>query len=303
MVADSTTGSCHAAHSLALMAEERAIDRDQYREDSQRAWGNIAATWDRERDFLSAATRLVDERLVNRLDPQPGETALELAAGTGETTPALAERLGDDGRLISTDFAEGMVEVARSQSEKLGLGNVEHRVLDAERMDLDDASVDRVACRFGYMLMADPAAALSETRRVLRAPGRLAFAVWSTADRNPWATIPGQTMVELGHAPRPEPGAPGPFAMSDPDRIRELVGGAGFSDPEIEEVPVPWGYADADDHWRRITTLSATMGERLAGLSEPDRERVREIVRERVDARFARGPDGMDGAALVVAAS
>jgi ubiquinone/menaquinone biosynthesis C-methylase UbiE len=285
------------------MASERAINLDQYRQDSQQAWGNVAATWDRERDFLSSATRLVDERLVDRLDPQPGDTVLELAAGTGETTPALAARLGASGRLISTDFADGMVEVARSQSERLGLGNTEHRVLDAERMDLEDASVDRVACRFGYMLMADPDAALSETRRVLRTSGRLAFAVWSTADRNPWAAIPGQTMVELGHAPRPEPGAPGPFAMGEPDRIRELVRGAGFGDPEIEEVPVPWGYADADDHWRRVTTLSATMGERLAELSEQDREQVREVVRERVEARFAQGPDGMDGVALVVTAS
>lgn len=284
------------------MSEPTPAELDQYREDSQQAWGNIAATWDRERDFLSSATRLVDERLVDRLDPQPGETVLELAAGTGETTPALAERLGESGSLISTDFADGMVEVARSQSERRGLRIVEHRVLDAERMDLDDQSVDRVACRFGYMLMADPGAALSETRRVLRAPGRLAFAVWSTADRNPWAAIPGQAMVELGHAPRPEPDAPGPFAMGDPDRIRELVRGAGFTDPEIEEVPVHWGYADADDHWRRVTTLSATLGERLAGLSDDERERARETVKERVEARLAEGPEGMDGVALVVTA-
>jgi ubiquinone/menaquinone biosynthesis C-methylase UbiE len=277
-------------------------DLDQYRRDSQEAWSRVATTWDRERDFISSATRLVDERLVERLDPQPGETVLELAGGTGETTPALAERLGEGGRLISTDFAASMVEVARAQSERLGLSNVEHRMLDAERMDLADSSVDRVACRFGYMLMADPAAALAETRRVLRDSGRLTFAVWAPADRNPWAAIPGQTLVALGHAPRPERGTPGPFAMGDSEHIRQLVGGAGFSDPEIEEVPVHWGYADADDHWQRVTTLSATMGERLAELSEEDRERVRSTVREQVEARLREGGERMDGLALVVTA-
>jgi ubiquinone/menaquinone biosynthesis C-methylase UbiE len=59
-------------------------DLDQYRRDSQEAWSRVATTWDPERDFLSSATRLVDERLVERLDPQPGETVLELAGGTGE---------------------------------------------------------------------------------------------------------------------------------------------------------------------------------------------------------------------------
>jgi ubiquinone/menaquinone biosynthesis C-methylase UbiE len=279
------------------------MDLDRYREDSKAAWGRIATTWDRERDFLSSATGLVDERLVARLDPRPGDAVLELAAGTGETTPELAARLGDEGRVISTDFAPSMVEAARAQGERLGLRNVEHRVLDAECMDLEDASVDRVACRFGYMLMADPAAALAETRRVLRASGRLAFAVWATADRNPWAAIPRQTMVELGYAPPPVPGAPGPFVMGDPDRINELLGGAGFSEPGIEEVPVAWGYADADEHWLRTITLSPSTSEQLDALSEADRERLRETVKERVEARLAEGPEGMDGLALVVTAS
>jgi ubiquinone/menaquinone biosynthesis C-methylase UbiE len=279
------------------------MDLDRYRQDSKVAWGRIATTWDRERDFLSAATQLVDERLVAHLDPRPGDTVLELAAGTGETTPDLAARLGEEGRLISTDFAPSMVEAAKAQSERLGLRNVEHRVLDAERMDLEDASVDRVACRFAYMLMADPAAALAETRRVLRASGRLAFAVWATADRNPWAAIPRQTMVELGYAEPPEPGAPGPFVMGEERRITELVTGGGFTEPEIEEVPVHWGYADADEHWLRTITLSPSTSEQLDALFEADRERVRETVKERVEARLAEGPEGMDGLALVVTAS
>lgn len=285
------------------MADRAPTDLDRYRDDSQARWNRIARSWDRERDFLSAATQLVDERLVARLDPQPGDTVLELAAGTGETTPDLAARLGGEGRLISTDFAPSMVEAARAQSERLGVRNVEHRVLDAEQMDLEDASVDRVACRFAYMLMADPAAALAETRRVLRASGRLAFAVWSTAERNPWAAIPGRAMVELGYAEPPAPGSPGPFAMAEEERIAELVTGAGFGEPEIEEVPVHWGYADADEHWLRTTTLSPSTAERLASLSEDERERVRQTVKERVEARLAEGTHGMDGVALVVTAS
>jgi ubiquinone/menaquinone biosynthesis C-methylase UbiE len=90
---------------------------------------------------------------------------LELAAGAGDTGFAAAS---DAGRLLCTDFSPAMLDVARRRAGELGITNVEFRVLDAEHLDLDTASVDGVLCRLGYMLVADPAAALAETRRVLR---------------------------------------------------------------------------------------------------------------------------------------
>ena len=71
--------------------------------------------------------------------------------------------------------------------------NIEFRELDAEDLDLEEASVDGVVCRWGYMLMPNPAIALGETRRVLRRGGRLAFAVWGSGDQS----------VDLGRGPDP----------------------------------------------------------------------------------------------------
>jgi SAM-dependent methyltransferase len=227
---------------------------------------------------------------------------LELAAGIGHVGFKVAERLGASGRLISTDFAPAMVARARAFGEELGLDNVEYRVLDAERMDLGDSSVDGVLCRFGYMLMADPAAALAETRRVLREGGRLSFAVWAEPERNPWAAIPGKTMVDLGHLPPPEPDAPGIFSLADPSRIEALVTGAGFGEPEIEEVPVDWGYGDADDHWRLTLELTGTISEVVEGLSPDERERARGAVRERTTPLFEASGPGLTGLALTILA-
>ena len=136
-----------------------------------------------------------------------------------------------------------MLDIARRQGEARHIGNVDYRVLDAENLDLADDSVDAVVCRWGYMLMADPAAALRETRRVLRDGGPLAFAVWRTPERNPWAAVPAMTLVQLGHVPPPEPGAPGIFALGEPARISELVTGAGFGEPEREEIAFEFRYA------------------------------------------------------------
>jgi SAM-dependent methyltransferase len=276
------------------------VDLDQYREESLDSWDRFSANWDEEREYLWAKTRPVSERLVERLDPSPGDNVLELAGGTGETGFLIAERVGDKGRVIATDFAPGMVEVARRRGEKLGLTNLEHRVLDAEKMDLDDSSVDGVAARFGYMLMADPAAALAETRRVLRDGGWLAFAVWAAPEQNPWAAIPGMVLVESGYMPPPEPGAPGIFAMADPDRIRELVTGAGFGEPSIDQVPVEWGYADAAEHWEKTNRLAAPIAEAVSALSDDERDRVRTTVAERIEELL--DGDGANGLTYVVVA-
>ncbi len=154
-----------------------ALDLDTYREQSLANWGRIASGWEDRREWMMAATGRVNDWLAEKADPQPGQTVLEVAAGPGDLGLQIAERVGRDGRVISTDFAPEMVDVARRQGEARGLTNVEHRVLDAESMDLEDGSVDGAVCRWGYMLMADPAAALRQTRRVLRSGGPLAFAV------------------------------------------------------------------------------------------------------------------------------
>jgi SAM-dependent methyltransferase len=278
------------------------MDLDQYREQSLESWDRSAPNWEDEREFLWTATRPVGQRLVERLDPQPGQTVLELAAGTGDTGFAAAARVGDQGRLISTDFAPGMVEAARRRAQELGLSNVDHRVLDAENMDLDDASVDGVLCRFGYMLMADPAAALAETRRVLRDGGRLSFAVWGGPEQNMWASIPGMVLIELGYWPPPEPGAPGIFALGDPDRIRELVEGAGFGEPSIEQMNVNWGYSDPAEHWEHTNKTAARIAKTVNELAAEDRERVRTAVSDRVEAVLAEDATGMGGLTHVVLA-
>jgi len=278
------------------------MDLDEYRKRSLDSWERFAPNWEDERDYVVERTQPVYDALLARLDPQPGETILELAGGTGDLVPALAERVGEQGRVIYTDFAPGMVEAARRRGEEVGVENVEYRVLDAESMDLDDGSVDGVVCRFGYMLMADPAAALSETKRVLRGDGRLALAVWGAPDTNKWAFVPGATMVELGHLDPPEPNSPGIFAMGDPDRIRELVTGAGFGEPQIEQVRVHWGYVDTDEHWDKTLKLAAPIAEAFNSASPDQRERIVSTVGERVGALLDDDTSALDGLAHVALA-
>jgi ubiquinone/menaquinone biosynthesis C-methylase UbiE len=257
------------------------MDLEQYREQSHAIWEKMAAGWERRRDYLWNTSHAVGERMVAKLEPQPGQTILELACGLADTGFAAAAALGDDGKLIATDFSPEMLENARDRARELGIGgNVEFRVMDAEKMDLGDDSVDGVLCRWGYMLMADPAAAMAETRRVLRDGGRLCFSVWGPPERNQWSAIAGAAVVGAGHMPPPEPGAPGIFALGDPERIRPLVTGAGFDQPEIEELELEWRFDSFDEYWRFVTELAGACALVIRELSDENRTAVQEAMRE-----------------------
>jgi ubiquinone/menaquinone biosynthesis C-methylase UbiE len=259
------------------------IDLDAYREQSLATWGEMAPGWDDRREWLMDITGRVNAWLVEKADPQPGQTLLDIAAGTGDLGFAVAERVGEGGHVISSDFSPNMIDVARRNGEARGLTQVEYRVLDAEKMDLDDDRVDGVVCRWGYMLMADPAAAFKETRRVLRDGGPLAFAVWTTSDRNPWAAIPAMTIVQRGHMPPPEPGAPGIFAMGDPGRIRELLTQAGFAEPDLEEIAFEFRYAGFDDLWDTLVRIAGQLARAINALPDAERQATRAAIVQNVE--------------------
>jgi SAM-dependent methyltransferase len=255
-------------------------DLDAYRDKSRETWGEMASGWEEKNEWMVATAGAVNDWIVAKADPQPGQVVIDIASGPGDLAFQVAERVGDTGRVMSTDFAPEMVEVSRRLGEARGLENVEHAVLNAERMSLEDDCVDAAVCRWGYMLMADPAAALRETRRVLRPEGRLAFAVWAPADRNPWAAIPGMTLVQRGHMPPPQPGAPGIFALGDRDLLGEMTIAAGFSEPLIEEVGFEFRYADADYFWDTLVRLAGPLAQAINTLPEEERLATREAILE-----------------------
>jgi SAM-dependent methyltransferase len=237
---------------------------------------------------LWESTRPVGEWLVERLAPSPGETILDLAAGTGETGFLAARRLGADGKLISSDRSASMVDAARRLAGRLGIENAEFRVLDADRIDLPDASVDGVLSRFGYVLRGDPPPALGGIRRVLRPGGRLAFAVWGERERNPWMTVPVDAMVARGLLAPPAGDDARLSERRNPVAIRALLAAAGFVVAEIEELEVSYRFADAEELWFFVSELRGPVALALARLADDERREVRHEI-ERGARRFGEG--------------
>jgi SAM-dependent methyltransferase len=279
------------------------VDREEYKRISLENWQTMAAGWERMRERMEKVTRPVSEWMVQGLAPQLGDTVLELAAGPGDTGFTAAALLGDEGRLISSDFSSEMVEVGRRRAAELGLGNVEHRVLDAEDLELEEGSVDGVLCRFGFMLMPDPDAAVREARRVLRPGGRLVLAVWNSAERNPWISIAGRVFAELDLAPPPEPNAPGMFVLGNEQRLRGLLEGAGFGVERIEEIPVLFIYDDVDDYVFRSNDTGGMFARIWREASDDDREAIKARLAEDFAPFTVDGGYELPGVAVGAAAS
>jgi SAM-dependent methyltransferase len=279
------------------------MEPTDFKRASHAIWEAMAPGWEERHAWLETHARPVTERMLEALRPERGTTVLELAAGTGVVGFTALAALDRELRLIVSDFAPAMVDAARRRGAELGFENVEYRLLDAEALELPDESVDRVLCRWGYMLLANPGRALAETRRVLRSGGRLSSAVFAAPAENPWAALPMTVLVESRHLPPPKPSQPGILALADTRRLQRLFADAGLAEPEIAEVRFVWPFAGEDDYWRFLTDMAGAISMAIARLDEDARTEVRVELARRVEPYATNGGLEFPAVSLVVAAA
>jgi SAM-dependent methyltransferase len=258
-----------------------SFDPNAHRDASLRNWEEAASGWARQQAAMREFGAPVSHWMIDATMPQPGERVLELAAGLGETGMLAAELVAPMGGVIVSDQAEAMLSGARERAIALGLSNVEFQVLNAEWIDLPVASIDVVLCRWGYMLMADPSTALRDTRRVLRPGGRVALAVWDRLEHNPWMMLPAEELRERGLSEPPAAGTPGPFVLSDPGRVTELLQQAGFAEVRVEELELQRHHASFEDFWESTLDLSRQLHDAVLDRPEAEIAEIQAAVTER----------------------
>jgi ubiquinone/menaquinone biosynthesis C-methylase UbiE len=266
---------------------------DDYRAESRKRWGGAAAGWEARRDFQRTLSMPVSAWLIDAVDPQPGDVILELAAGVGDTGFLAAELVAPGGELISSDFAPEMLSAAQRRAEELGIENVRFKQIDAETsIDLEAASVDGVLCRWSYMLMAEPEAALRETRRVLKPGRRVALAAWTGPEDNPWSVLPWRALVEHGLAEQTDPAVPNQFTWAEEGRIAGHLEAAGFTEYHVETVEFSMDYLSAADWWDSQSDCSGRFAA-VVRQGPQDRVAVARAAVEREAEQFATGDRGV----------
>lgn len=257
------------------------IDPEEERAASRERWENIAPGWESGAEAFHTGALPVAHWMVERLEPQPGQTILELAAGRGDVGFLAAELLHPGGKLISSDGAEAMVEIARRRAAALGIDNVEFKPIDLEWIDAKLATIDGILCRFGYMHAVDPEHALREARRVLRPGGRAVIAIWAGPEENPWLSALQQAAEELGLAPPKPADEPGAFALSGVGKIEELLEDAGFDTPAVEPIDLTFAAPTLDAWWETQRAMSSSMRPLIDALSPADHYRLRDATEAR----------------------
>jgi len=265
-------------------------------------WSEVARSWDANRDAIEKTSRALTEVLLARLTLAPGERVLELGCGNGELAPRLRALVEPGGSLLTSDVAPEMVEVARKFTA--GTPGIDVRQIDATAIDLEDASFDAVVFRMGLMLIPDPNVALEETRRVLRAGGRLGAAVWGAPAANPWLTSVGMAAMMHGLVQGGPPVGPGgPLSLHDPVDLEKRARNAGFSDVSVEVVDFVRPYESSDKHFDMVTALAPPIAAAMRRATPEQSAAVRQTVADLV-SQYRNG-DALElpGQALVLVAS
>lgn len=267
----------------------------------QIAYWNAQAgeTWAEQQDKLDRQLEPLGEAAMDALAPVAGEQLIDIGCGAGQTTMALASRVGLDGSVLGVDISVPLLGVARRRAE--GLSSVRFLEADAQTWPFEPAHA--VFSRFGVMFFADPAAAFANIHKALKPGGRLAFVCWRPLAENEWMQLPMRAALPHVSVPPPvagDPLAPGPFAFADPDRVRGILGGAGFWDIEITPRDFMIGGNPLDES----VALAMKVGPLGALLRENPGQR--DAVVDAVRAAMAEhlGPDGvrLPGAVWIVTA-
>jgi len=204
-------------------------------EDQKRIWNEVnAPRFFAVRGELEKSLAPFGRAAIDALAPAAGDSALDVGCGFGATTRELASRVGSSGRVLGIDVCEPFLAAARAEAP----GNVRYLRADAQTHSFD-APFHLCFSRFGVMFFDDPPAAFANLRRTLRPGGRLAAVVWATPLQNAWVEVP--LRVVTAYLPPPPPTAgPGPFSLADPAHFERLLVRAGFSQPRITPLSLPY---------------------------------------------------------------
>jgi len=202
----------------------------------------------------------IHEAVVEALAPAPGDRWLDLACGTG----AIAERAAAAGaKATGLDLAPVLIDTAKERAAELGL-DIDYVVGDVERLDLDDASFDKVSSTCGIMFAPDHEAAARELARVTAPGGRIALANWT-----PTGGLAKMFKVMAPYQPAPPPSSP--FDWGDQGRVRELLGES--FDLELEEHISTLRMPSGEAYWELFSTsygptktLADSLGDRRENL-------------------------------------
>jgi SAM-dependent methyltransferase len=254
------------------MTATNAVPVDSSNIAQLRAWdGHEGEYWADNAEYFDRAVAAYHERLLATAAIGERDHVLDVGCGTGQTTRDAA-RAASTGSALGVDLSSRMLDYARRRATDEGVTNVTFAQADAQIHAFEPGAYDVAISRTGAMFFGDLAAAFTNIARALRRGGRLVLVTWQGPGGNEWIRELSTAMAAGRDLPTPPPDAPGPFSLADPDRVRAVLGAAGFTDIQLEpHSEAMWFGEDADGAQRFAL---GQLGWMLDGLDDEGRRRA-----------------------------
>jgi SAM-dependent methyltransferase len=225
------------------------------------AWdGEEGARWTEHEDRYNASVRRHTPHLLAAAHISATDQVLDIGCGCGESTRRAA-RAATSGVALGVDLSARMIERARERSRTEGIKNVIFKQADAQVYPFEGEAFDVAISRFGAMFFGSPVAAFQNIGHALRPRGRLALLTWQEPGKNEWVMAIRSALAVGRILPEPPAGAPGPFGLADPARVRAILLEAGFTDIDLKEINGPMYFgSDSSDAFDFLRTLGFTQG-------------------------------------------
>jgi SAM-dependent methyltransferase len=237
--------------------------------------GPSGSAWSEHAEHFERGYAGFDAPYLAAVAAQADDLVLDVGSGPG----ALALRIATTARrVVGVDVSAPLVDLARRRAQAAGRDDAVFVVADVQVDPLPvEEPFDVVVSHFGSMFFDDPVAAFTALYRALRPGGRLVLLTWQGPERNPWQVEVLRALHPDAEAPIPPTDGPSPFGLSDPARVRSVLGAAGFVDVDLEDLRAPhWSGADPDDAVRFTATHHAAL---LEGYDEATRQRALDRLR------------------------
>lgn len=248
-------------------------------------WDQAAEGWNAHtpaiHDWLAPAT----DAMLNMAGIQAGMRVLDVAAGAGDQTLDIAERVGPRGEVLATDLSPAILALAAENARRAGHTQVRTRVADADALGLPDAAFDAVVCRLGLMFLPDPLQGLREMARVLRPGGRVCTLVFGPPEANPCVTLLMRVARTYAGLPPADPFQPGGLlSLGRPAALDELFRSAGLREVITTRMSAPFRLPTAAHYLDFVRASASPIRQILSRLPGAEQQAAWDEMAERLHA-------------------
>ncbi|MGH9745308.1 MAG: class I SAM-dependent methyltransferase [Candidatus Acidiferrales bacterium] len=264
-------------------------------------WSESAPYWEKYRPAVREMFAPVAQALIEDAGIASRSAVLDVATGTGEPALSIADVVGPEGRVVGVDPAQEMVEYARCEAVRLNLHHAGFQVAFSDNLPFPDGAFDAVVSRFGVMFFPSPEDSVREMLRVLKPHGRLALAVWHSAEKNPFDYVFSR-IVDRYLEPTPQaPGSANMFRFAKPGDLLAVLSrsGANVVSERLLQFSIRASMS-AEKFWTLRSEMSEKLRTRLALLSQPQWAEIRREVIEALQAYSSDGAVSFPAEVLIV---